>query len=120
MNDDKIEIETNKETRRIKENGTLSLTLACYHLIKARSLVIKEKLALAVATVMRPINTKLASRQIFLIPITSERQRPSSILRLIANMFILLVACIETSKTKKKKKQKNLIQRNTPSSILEQ
>lgn len=52
---------------------------------------------------MRPINTKLASRQIFLIPITSERQRPSSILRLIANMFILLVAYIDLDDISKKK-----------------
>ena len=56
----------------------IKFNITRYHLIKARRLVIKEKLALTVAAVMHPINTKLAPRQIFAtIPITTVRQKPS-------------------------------------------
>lgn len=69
-----------KRGRRGKDyvKRDIKFNITRYHLIKARRLVIKEKLALTVAAVMHPINTKLAPRQIFAtIPIITVRQRPS-------------------------------------------
>ena len=77
---DVIVTKITKQRRQGKDyvKRDIKFNITRYHLIKARRLVIKEKLALTVAAVMHPINTKLAPRQIFAtIPITTVRQRPN-------------------------------------------